>query len=115
MIKWLVYIALFLIFVPHLSSADIRMSRNIVFSTYFTRPALFTEMLTDSLTLKKHQQQEEEKKKVKEISKAKRQAKPEKIGEIDNTSDQKDKAKPKRERRPEGLERPPEIPRRNGN
>ncbi|MFD2874366.1 hypothetical protein ACFS5N_17925 [Mucilaginibacter ximonensis] len=52
-------------------------------------------------------QKAEEEKKIKEISKAKRQVKPEKIGD--------EKAKPKRERRPEGLDRPPEIPRRNGN
>jgi hypothetical protein len=59
----------------------------------------------------KHQQEQDDKKKVKEIGKAKRQPKPEKIG---TEAPAAPKPKPKRERRPEGLERPPEIPRRNG-
>jgi hypothetical protein len=61
--------------------------------------------LTD--TIIKKQPPEEDEKKIKEVQKAKRQTKPEKI----------DEAQPKRqrERRPEGMERPPEIPRRNSN
>lgn len=114
MIKWFVYIVLLLIFVPHLSSANMKTSYHVTFFDHDIKPALFTEkILTDSLTLKKHQQ-EEEKKKIKEISKAKRQAKPEKIDETNSATDPKT-TRPKRERRPEGLERPPEIPRRNGN
>lgn len=69
-------------------------------------------MATDTT---KKQKAEEESKKIKEISKAKRQIKPEKIGDGDNVQEPKAKPKPKRERRPEGLDRPPEIPRRNGN
>jgi hypothetical protein len=51
---------------------------------------------------------------IKEIAKAKRQIKPEKLGEFptDSLLD-KPKIKPKRQRRPEGLVRPPEMPRRN--
>ena len=63
----------------------------------------------DSLSKKLKQQQEEEKKKIKEISKARRQAKPEKIDENGNEVP----VKPKSQRRPVGVERPPEIPRRN--
>ena len=55
-------------------------------------------------------------KKIKEIGKARNQAKPIKIDVVPDTSA---KAKPKekapRQRRPDGMERPPEIPRRNNN
>lgn len=61
----------------------------------------------------KKQQEQDEKNKIKEVAKAKRQAKPEKVDE--NGTLVPAKPKPKRQRRPEGLERPPEIPRRNGN
>ncbi|MES2808632.1 MAG: hypothetical protein V4619_08420 [Bacteroidota bacterium] len=64
-------------------------------------------------TIKKHSPDEDQKK-IKEISKAKKQAKPEKIGATDAVQDPKAKTK-QRERRPDGLDRPPEIPRRNGN
>jgi hypothetical protein len=56
----------------------------------------------------------DDKKKIKEIAKAKRQSKPEKVDEDDNNGSAS-KVKPKRQRRPAGLQRPPEIPRRNGN
>lgn len=65
----------------------------------------------DSLSKKLKQQQEEEKKRIKEISKARRQAKPEKIDE--NGNEVVVPVKPKSQRRPVGVERPPEIPRRN--
>jgi hypothetical protein len=68
-------------------------------------------ILQDSLSKKLKQQQEEEKKKIKEISKARRQAKPEKIDE--NGNEVVVPIKPKSQRRPVGVERPPEIPRRN--
>ncbi|GAB2974526.1 hypothetical protein GCM10027049_06010 [Mucilaginibacter puniceus] len=67
----------------------------------------------DSLSKKSKQQQEEEKKRIKEISKARRQAKPEKIDENGNV-EVIVPVKPKSQRRPVGVERPPEIPRRNG-
>ncbi len=113
MIKRFAYIVLLLLFVSRLSSAGTIKGRrySLVFSD---RDDLsHTVMIIDTLTTKKSkQQQEEEKKKIKEISKAKRQTKPEKI---DDDGQAASKVKPKRERRPEGMERPPEIPRRNGN
>jgi hypothetical protein len=118
MIKWFVYIVLLLIFAPCLSSANkIKSSshNNFIFLEYKFHEAAFNEMSKDSLTKKAKQQQEDEKNKVKEIAKAKRQAKPEKIDEAGNEPDSKVKTKPKRQRRPEGLEQPPEIPRRNAN
>jgi hypothetical protein len=114
MMKRLVYIALLLIFASGLSSAKIRVDRHDLVTGHALRFILVAPSQKDSLNAKKRQQ-EEDKKKIKEISRAKRQAKPEKIDEGDNVQDPKAKAKPKRERRPEGLERPPEIPRRNGN
>ncbi|OCX54074.1 hypothetical protein BEL04_07325 [Mucilaginibacter sp. PPCGB 2223] len=50
-------------------------------------------------------------KKIKEIAKPKHQSKPEKVVAPVDTATVNKKAK--RQRRPEGLERPPEIPRRN--
>ncbi|RKR85499.1 hypothetical protein BDD43_5770 [Mucilaginibacter gracilis] len=57
-----------------------------------------------------------DKKKIKEIPQARRQAKPEKLllTPIDTLSN-KLKVKVPRQRRPDGLVRPPEIPRRNNN
>jgi len=50
-------------------------------------------------------------KKIKEVAKPKHQSKPEKVvAPIDTAAINK---KAKRQRRPEGVERPPEIPRRN--
>ena len=77
---------------------------------WYARMRLPLENALDTVAAKKMKQQEEEKKKIKEIAKAKRQVKPEKVDEQSPA-----KPKPKRERRPEGMERPPEIPRRNGN
>ncbi len=55
-------------------------------------------------------------KKIKEIARSRRQAKPIKLdaARID-TINNKPKTKPRRQQRPDGLERPPEIPRRNNN
>jgi hypothetical protein len=111
MIKRLAYIVLLLIFASGLSSAKIRTGQHDLVSVNAMRFIVSTQMQKD--TTKKHPQ-EEDQKKIKEISKAKRQAKPEKIGATDVVKDPKAPAKP-RQRRPEGLDRPPEIPRRNGN
>lgn len=75
------------------------------------------EFSTDTVpnkTAKQKQQELDDKKKIKEIPKAKRLLKPEKVDEAGNQTSQP-KTKPKRQRRPPGMERPPEIPRRNGN
>src|ERR1700710_2544102 len=110
MIKRLAYIVMLLIFAASLSSAKVRTGRLVLTKDNGMPFLLNAQSQRD--TIKKHQQ-EEDTKKIKEISKAKRQSKPEKIGDADNVQDPKAKPKPKRERRPEGLDRPPEIPRRN--
>ena len=107
------YIILLLIFAPALLSAKIITPRHDPAKGHALEYFLVEkDMVTD--TTKKHQQ-EEERNRIKEISLAKRQAKPEKIDDGGNPPEPGVKAKPKRERRPEGLERPPEIPRRDGN
>jgi predicted Holliday junction resolvase-like endonuclease len=113
MIKRLVYIVLLLIFAPAILSAKINTARHGLVKGYDLPYFLFSKE-TARDTTKKHQQ-EEDKKKIKEISKAKRQSKPEKIDETEDVQVPKVQVKPKRQRRPEGLERPPEIPRRDGN
>ncbi|WP_121808423.1 hypothetical protein [Mucilaginibacter kameinonensis] len=112
MIKWFAYIVLFLIFATRISSAN-ALTKNIDVHAYTSNKKLvtlsYTLLKTDTTKTKK--QQEEEKKKIKEIAKAKRQVKP---ATVDDDA-VPPKPKPKRQRRPEGMERPPEIPRRNGN
>ncbi|MCC8427296.1 hypothetical protein [Mucilaginibacter sp. UR6-11] len=113
MTKRLAYIVMLLIFVAGLSSAKTKTGHDDLVKGDAMRFCVIIPLQKD--TTKRHQP-DDEPKKIKEISKAKRQAKPEKIivgG--DNVQDSKVKPKPKRERRPEGLDRPPEIPRRNGN
>ena len=74
------------------------------------------EILSDTIIKKNKKQEREEKQKIKEVARARRQPRPEKIEHDDNADFSKIKApKHKRQRRPEGLVRPPEIPRRNGN
>jgi len=109
MLKRLAYIVLLLIFAASLSSAKTSPTRY--------RPLAFggfARYVLAADTIKKPKA-DDDTKKIKEISKAKRQVKPEKISGDDKVEDSKTKPKPKRERRPEGLDRPPEIPRRNGN
>ena len=116
MIKWFVYIVLLLIFAPCLSSAKIK---NNHFHAFYDRLGLslpFKGIAVDTVTTKNSKKQEQDdKKKIKEVAKTKKQPKPEKIESGDNAATSQIKHKPKRQRRPEGLERPPEIPRRNGN
>jgi hypothetical protein len=110
MIKWFAYIVFLLIFAPYLLSAKIK-------NIHFNKLAIslsFKEILIDTIKTTKKQDQEE-KRKIKEVAKARKQPKPEKIEPGDNTATSTPKERPKRQRRPEGLERPPEIPRRNGN
>jgi len=111
MIKRFAYIVLLLTFAPRLSFANtIKSIGHVIVFSHHEAVAPSIEMPVDTTSKKLKQQQEDEKKKIKEIAKAKRQVKPEKIDDPATS-----KVKPKRERRPEGLERPPEIPRRNGN
>ncbi len=109
MLKWFAYIVLLLIFAPCLSSAG--KAKPVIHALAFAEhEVVYNLPFTDTATKK---QKEEEKNKIKEIQKAKRQAKPEKIDEEGNAMDITVPVKPKRQRRPEGMERPPEIPRRN--
>ncbi len=104
--RWFVYIVMLLLIAPtSLWSKPTSVGgpvplANIHYTDRYSLP------LTD--TIIKKQPPEEEEKRIKEVQKAKRQAKPEKI-------DDAQPAKRQRERRPEGMERPPEIPRRNNN
>jgi hypothetical protein len=107
MIKRFTYIVLFLAFMPGLSFAWPHKGPHI-FVSYREKITMFNVILADTTKGKR----QDDPKKIKEIAKARRQPKPEKIDDPASTTDQK--TKPKRERRPEGLERPPEIPRRNG-
>jgi hypothetical protein len=109
MIKWFLYIVLLMIFVPRLSSANNTGFHNF-FGDNISLNANYSLQRDTIATKNAKHQTEEEKKKIKEIAKAKKLPKPEKVEEI-NTKN----TKPKRQRRPDGLERPPEIPRRNNN
>ena len=114
MTKWFAYIVVLLIFAPCLSAAKIKNSH---FKTVYDKLGTgtpFKETFIDTTTTNNTKKQErEDKTKIKEVAKAKRQPKPEKIESTEHPSTQKPKPKPKRQRRPEGLERPPEIPRRS--
>jgi hypothetical protein len=111
MIKWIAYIVVLLIFAPCLSSAKIK--NNYFYPVFGKSQISYAFSARDTSATKNNKKQDPEK--IKEVTKAKKQPKPEKIVSTDNTAAAKPKPKPKRQRRPEGLERPPEIPRRNGN
>jgi hypothetical protein len=114
MIKWFAYIVLLLLLTPCLSFAK---KGNISPFLNKISTEVVDNALTDTASVKPTKPPtEDDKKKIKEITKARRQPKPEKIDVNGNTpaASKKPKTKPKRQRRPEGLERPPEIPRRNG-
>ena len=111
MTKWFLYIVLLMTFAPRLLYAKsiAGFHKNLVHAygtvSFNTNIALQRDT---TVTKNKQRQYEEDKKKIKEIAKAKKMPKPKKIETTDPA-----KPKPKRQRRPEGLERPPEIPRRN--
>jgi len=115
MIKWLAYVGILLIFAPSFLSAKIKNRRFNVITYTLGINSPYNGFLTDTTNSKNNKKQEDDKKKIKEVAKTKRQPKPEKIETGDNAASPKPRQKPKRQRRPEGLERPPEIPRRNGN
>ena len=101
------YIVMFLLIAPLPSSAKLISRAGKVPSTSTRYYIPYVLPLADTI-IKKRPPNEDEKK-IKEVSKAKRQSKPAKIDDANN------QPKQPRERRPEGMERPPEIPRRNGN
>lgn len=116
MVKWFAYIVVLLILCPCLSSAKIKNNSFPAFYDSLRLSLPFIELVTDTSTVKNNKKQEQDdKKKIKEVARTKKQPKPEKVEPGDNTAaPQPKKQKPRRQRRPEGLERPPEIPRRNG-
>lgn len=108
MMKWFAYIVLVLIFAPRMLSAEAGIMPVPSLSVrYHLHPAKLS--LPADTNNKKRPQDDEDKNKIKEISKAKRQSKPEKLDDADNNKPHK-----RKKERPEGMERPPEIPRRNG-
>lgn len=113
MIKWFAYIVLLLIMTPALLSAK-NNGNQYAFNSSSINKLVYTVATDTTSTTNKNtkKQSDQDNKKIKEIGKAKRQPKPEKIEPADASGNAK--PKPKRQRRPEGLERPPEIPRRNG-
>jgi hypothetical protein len=113
MIKWFAYIVLILIFAPRLSLAGVTNSRFDPVCNKNTFTLSNITIFADTVSKSAKQREKDEKNKIKEVAKAKKQAKPEKVD--DSGAPVVPKPKAKRQRRPEGLERPPEIPRRNGN
>ena len=102
------YIVIVLLIAPTPSSARLIKHVDKVTPANLRYYVRYTLPLADTI-IKKHPPDDDDKNKIKGISKAKRQSKPEKIDDANS------QPKPPRERRPEGMERPPEIPRRNGN
>jgi len=108
MIKWFAYIVLSLILIPCISTAKTHDGGDD--SSIYTKSIIFNDSSFQAVadtTLKKKQQENDNKKKIKEVTRAKPLPKPEKV-------DEDAQKKLKRQRRPPGMERPPEIPRRNG-
>lgn len=110
------YIVLLMIFAPCLSSAGTFYYRFYKVPDDFQAILTFKENLTDTTLSSKSNKKpgQDDKTKIKEVTKAKKQPKPEKLEPLDNTRAPAAKQRPKRQRRPEGLDRPPEIPRRSG-
>jgi len=105
MFKWFAYIVLGLVLIPSLLAAKLHTGRPADHFPLIPRIDSSITFAADTTTKK---QQTDDKKKIKEIKKAKPVPIPEKV------DDATGKAK-KRQRRPPGMERPPEIPRHNGN
>lgn len=105
------YIVFLLVLMPSLLLAQPGRARAIVVPAVIPVPALGGEhpFLSDTIKVLKATAKADGK--VKEVTKAKKQPKPEKVDENPPKADEK----PKRQRRPDGMERPPEIPRRNDN
>ena len=113
MMRWFVYIVFLLVFAPCLLLAGKKNAfrERVVFSEVDKTAGLLAYTQADTIKVLKTSAKPENK--VKEVAKAKRQPKPEKVDDAPGAV--KAKEKPKRQRRPDGMERPPEIPRRNDN
>ena len=116
MIKWFAYIVMLLIFAPCISLGYHVKNHfyKLKVDTLFLGSSISSTADTGN-TKNNKKQAVDDKNKIKEVTKTKKQPKPEKVDAADNANATNPKPKPKRQRRPEGLERPPEIPRRNGN
>lgn len=105
MFKWFAYIVLGLVLIPSLLAANLRPgSPPRHYHKIFRFDSSSVTAAADTTTKK----QSDDKKKIKEIKKAKPVPIPEKLDDAQNKTK-------KRQRRPPGMERPPEIPRHNGN
>jgi hypothetical protein len=111
MIKWFVYIVFLLVFTPYLLSAKTKLSRR-EYAIGLQQGVVFSRPVNNSFadTVKTLKTSTKPDAKVKEVAKSKKQPKPEKV---DDTNDKKGNTG--RQRRPDGMVRPPEIPRRNDN
>lgn len=110
MTKRLVYILVLLLFEARLSSANT--GRIHIGYTAVNVPATILPPDTNRIkTVPQSHMDVLGTKKIKEIARPKHQSKPEKVVVPVDTAALNKKAK--RQRRPEGVERPPEIPRRN--
>jgi hypothetical protein len=83
MIKWFLYIVLLMISAPRLLSASTNTVNHKTFTGYTIRMGMAPALQKDTTAKAKQRQQEEDKKKIKEVAKAKKQPKPEKVEEID--------------------------------
>jgi len=112
MIKWFAYIVFALILIPGLSYAKVSRpgspigSGKYIYRRYLIPINSAIQAVADTTPKK----QTDDKKKIKQVTKARPVPKPEKVDDGTTTP----KTKPKRQRRPPGMERPPEIPRHNG-
>jgi len=110
MVKWFVYIVFVLVITPCILSANSPHSRAgnaIVLPTNNSFAFIGITQHVDTVKINKTTTNKADAK-VKEVPKPKNQPKPEKV-------DDSKKEKSKRVRRPDGMQRPPEIPRRNDN
>ena len=106
--KWFAYIVFSLILIPCLLVAKPHKGDKIAIVNKLVISVDSSQTLAADTTTKA-KPPPDDKKKIKGISKARQVPKPEKVDDANA-----DKSK-KRQRRPPGMERPPEIPRHNGN
>jgi hypothetical protein len=120
MIKRLAYLFILMLLIANLSPAKAAHSHPRIclpklLSQYSDSAFTAETTIKDTLKIKSIPQSHMDlfnRNKIKEVAKPKHQSKPEKVVvPVDTTADKK----AKRQRRPDGLERPPEIPRRGNN
>ena len=119
MIRRLIYIVMILLLSVHLSYANASPADGFPHALYFTKDAavytatrFFDADTTKVKRVPQNRMEMVEHGAIKEVARAKRQPKPEKITTPADTTDNK---KQRSRRRPDGMERPPDIIRRNNN